>query len=469
MIFTQPRFFIFLMIVFLIHWSISNINFRKVWLLLCSLFFYGAWNWRFIPILLGITFIDYFASQWIEKTRSSFRRRLFLSLSLIANLTLLFVFKYYDFFVSSADDFLRGIGFQSHHELLMIAVPLGLSFHTFQAMAYTIDVFQNRTKPAKSALDFALFVSFFPQLVAGPIVRAKDFLPELDQPKSLADINFRAFLSLFLIGFFKKACLADHLSPIVDSFYDRPLSYSSASAWVAIILYSVQIYCDFSGYTDMAIACSGLFGFHLPPNFRHPYFSRNIQEFWHRWHISMSQWFRDYVYIPLGGSRKSEAVTWRNLMMTAGLSGLWHGADGKFIFWGLLHGFGLVSHRIFVRRMHGASFSTSRLFNFIPVLGTFLSVTLLWILFRAPSLTDAFQILVQCFAFQWTGQSLVTGPMILLGIALVSLHWFFWHWPLARWIHRPNDLVFYAGLGFAFAFAVATAQTNYHPFIYFQF
>jgi alginate O-acetyltransferase complex protein AlgI len=466
MIFTQPRFFVFLVVVFSVHWAIGNPTARKIWLLACSLFFYGLWNWRFIPLLLGITFVDYFASRLMVKTSNARAREIYLSVSLFANLALLMFFKYYGFFVTSMASLLANVGFAAHLPLLDLIIPLGLSFHTFQAMAYTIDVYQGRAKPARSILDFALFITFFPQLVAGPVVRAKDFLPALELERKLAHVDFRRYLVLFLFGFFKKACVSDNIAATVDRFYAHPGTHSTLGAWLAIILYSVQIYCDFSGYTDMAIACAGLLGFELPPNFRQPYLSQNIQVFWHRWHISMSHWFRDYVYIPLGGSRTSEFNTTRNILITSLLSGLWHGADWKFVLWGLLHGISLVVHRWYAEGKHFATWKSGAP---LKIFITFIWVTLLWVFFRAADFANAREVFSLCFSLNGEGISLLEPQIVILLLTCTGLHWVLWKFPYTEFVHRIPSRLFYLGLGAAFALVFALANGQYKPFIYFQF
>ena len=294
--------------------------------------------------------LDYFVGAMLARTENPGRRRGWLILSLCANLGTIAFFKYYNFFVTSAAALLAWLGLPASLHTLNIIIPVGVSFYTFHSMSYTIDVYRGRLKPVSSILDLACFIGFFPQMVAGPIVRASTFLPQLQTTRRFADVDVRGALVLFLTGFIKKACIADAVAPFVDRYFEAPWNFTMASAWVAVLFYAIQIYCDFSGYTDMAIATAGLLGYELPVNFRFPYFARNISDFWHRWHISLSSWLRDYLYIPLGGNRGPAWFVYRNIMITMLLGGLWHGGAWTFVIWGGLHGLALIVHRAWQRR-----------------------------------------------------------------------------------------------------------------------
>jgi alginate O-acetyltransferase complex protein AlgI len=288
MLFTEPAFFAFFAAVFLLHWAVSSNGLRKLLLLVASYLFYAAWDWRFLSLIFLSTIVDFVVGIVLKKEQPILGRRTWLTLSLVTNLGVLGFFKYFNFFVASGSGLLSAMGLDPGERTLNIILPVGISFFTFQTMSYTIDVYRGKLKPISNPLDFALFVGFFPQLVAGPIVRAADFLPQLRQARRFPRIPFRSCLTLFFVGFFKKACISDNLAPIVDSVFAAPHAYGTLSIWIAVIFYAIQIYCDFSGYTDMAIATARALGFELRLNFDFPYLAGNITEFWRRWHISLS-------------------------------------------------------------------------------------------------------------------------------------------------------------------------------------
>ena len=299
-------------------------------------------------------------------------------------------FKYFDFFAASAAEFALLLGIDADPMLLNLILPVGISFYTFQTLSYTIDVYRGKIEATHKPLDFALFVAFFPQLVAGPIVRAGDFLYQLDAPKKFNEIDYRWALLLFLVGFIKKACVADNLAPFVDAYFAAPDLYGSLQAWLAILAYTAQIYCDFSGYTDMAIASAGLFGYRLRDNFNRPFMALNISQLWERWHMSLSSWLRDYLYIPLGGSRGSTLMTYRNVMITMFLGGLWHGAAWHYIMWGVMNGAGLVVHGIW-RQLTAGRWQMPALLGMAL---TFLYWLITLVAFRAPDMTQAWDMWV---------------------------------------------------------------------------
>ncbi|HEX7530502.1 MAG TPA: hypothetical protein VF333_05105, partial [Pyrinomonadaceae bacterium] len=285
MLFVEFRFFWFFLVVFSVYWSLRENRSRKIWLLVCSYIFYAAWNWKFLFLLMGSSALDYIVGMMLAWTENPRRRRGWLILSLVANLGTIALFKYYNFFVVSAATFLAWLGLPASAHTLNIIIPVGVSFYTFHSMSYTIDVYRGKMRAVSSLLDVACFIGFFPQMVAGPIVRAFAFLPQLQSLRKFSSVDVRGALVLFLTGFIKKACVADALALSVDRYFDAPWHFDTASAWVAVLFYAIQIYCDFSGYTDMAIACARLLGYELTINFRFPYFSRDIAEFWQRWHI----------------------------------------------------------------------------------------------------------------------------------------------------------------------------------------
>src|SRR6266480_130995 len=349
MSFVEFRFLWFFLIVFAVYWAMRGNTERKIWLLICSYAFYAAWNWKFLFLLFGSMALDYTVGMMMARSQNPRTRRAWLIASLCANLGVLGFFKYFNFFISSASEFSAWLGLPVSVSTLNVVLPVGISFYTFQSMSYTIDVYRGRQAPVSNFLDLALFISFFTHLVAGPIMPAVFFLPQLASARKFSDVDVRGALLLFLSGFIKKACVADAVAPIVDRYFDHPAAFTATSAWIAVLFYAIQIYCDFSGYTDMAIAAARLLGYQLPTNFQFPYFARNVSDFWGRWHISLSSWLRDYLYIPLGGNRGSRGFAYRNVMITILLGGRWHGAAWTFVIWGALHGTALLNHREWTR------------------------------------------------------------------------------------------------------------------------
>src|SRR4026208_2017752 len=346
MSFVEFRFLWFFLLVFIVYWAMRNNAARKVWLLLCSYAFYAAWNWKFTALVLGSTTVDYIVGQMLGRSENPTWRRFWIAASVCVNLGVLGFFKYFNFFISSASGFLAWRCLPASVNTLNIILPVGISFYTFHSMSYTIDVYRGKQRAISNFADLALFVCFFPPLVARPIVRAVYFLPQLISPRKFSNVDVRGAVMLFLAGFIKKACIADGVAPPVALCSAHPANVTPTSAWIGVLFYAFQIYCDFSGYTDMAIAAARLLGYQLPNNFQFPYFARNVSEFWRRWHISLSSWLRDYLYIPLGGNRVGRLRSSLNLLITMALGGLWRGASWAFLIWGIWHGIGLVAGRI---------------------------------------------------------------------------------------------------------------------------
>ncbi|HSS17945.1 MAG TPA: MBOAT family O-acyltransferase, partial [Candidatus Dormibacteraeota bacterium] len=307
MSFVEFRFLWFFLLVFIVYWAMRNNTARKVWLLLCSYAFYAAWNWKFTFLVLGSTTVDYIVGLALGRSKSPAWRRFWIATSVCVNLGALGFFKYFNFFVSSASEFVAWLGLPTSVNTLNIILPVGISFYTFHSMSYTIDVYRGKQRPISNFVDLSLFVSFFPPLVAGPIVRAVYFLPQLVSGRKFSNVDVRGAVMLFLAGFIKKACIADGVAPIVDRYFAHPANFTATSAWIGVLFYAIQIYCDFSGYTDMAIGLAYLLRIRLPTNFRRPYTAQSPIEFWHLWHITLSHWLRDYLYIPLGGNRDGKA------------------------------------------------------------------------------------------------------------------------------------------------------------------
>lgn len=368
---------------------------------MASYIFYGTWDWRFLFLLFNSTVIDYFCGLKIYGSNKQKTRKLFLVLSICSNLTILGFFKYFNFFANSLQNLLNHFGFNLHANLLHIILPVGISFYTFQAMSYALDIYRGHVKPTKNFIDFALFTSFFPQLVAGPISRAEVLLPQVCQNRKVTQENIECGLRLILWGLFMKIAVADRLALYVDTVYKNVRHHSGVTFLAATFFFAFQIYCDFAGYSQIARGLAKMMGFNLVLNFRSPYFSKNIREFWQRWHISLSTWLRDYLYIPLGGNRMGKIKTYRNVMITMLLGGLWHGANWTFVVWGALYGIYIVVTR--------AVQETGRKIFFVPrraaipvtilkVTFTFILVLLTWVFFRAGNISDAFYILKNIFA-----------------------------------------------------------------------
>jgi alginate O-acetyltransferase complex protein AlgI len=395
MLFNSFDFVLFFLIVLVVS-SILSHRPRLYFLLASSYFFYGYWNWKYTGLLLLSTLIDFFAALGIEKASTSSRKKLFLIISLVMNLSQLGIFKYYNFFVESLDPWVHW-----NMPALQLLLPVGISFYTFQSMSYTIDVYRGELAARKSFIDFALFVSFFPQLVAGPIVRAKDFLYQLDFKPQVTSEQIRSGMHLILRGYIEKVVIADNLAPVVQRIYSNPSAHSGADLWIATYCFAFQIFCDFAGYTDIARGCARLLGYEFLENFRRPYVATNIVDFWRRWHISLSTWLRDYLYIPLGGSRKGMKRTYLNLMLTMVLGGLWHGANWTFLLWGLYHGL-LLSVTRFIQHFRQRTVRTPKKWTaarpFAMIL-TFHLVCIGWVLFRAENIQIAGQMLQAMFVF----------------------------------------------------------------------
>ncbi|MBI5363934.1 MAG: MBOAT family protein [Planctomycetes bacterium] len=468
MIFTEGRFFVLFLLCFLVHWSLRGSTARKAWLLACSCVFYGAWDVRFLALMFATLTLDYVIGAVLGKERAPGGRKLWLALSIAGNLGILGFFKYFGFFVDSAVAFSAWLGLPMSARTLDIVLPVGVSFYTFQSMSYTFDVYRRELKPAKSYLDFALFVTFFPQLVAGPIVRAVDFLPQLETLKRWADVAARPALVLFLVGFVKKACIADQVAPTVDLLFAHPEQYGVYSTWIGVVLYAVQIYCDFSGYSDMAIACAALLGYRLTLNFDFPYLATDITTFWRRWHISLSSWFRDYLYIPLGGNRVSQSRTYSNLALVFFLCGLWHGAKWTFVVWGLMHGSYLVLHRLWNARVSKES-ALARFGGSIGWILTPLAVLLAWVVFRAPDFGAAAEVWGRMLGAGGEASAAFTWRWAPFVAVLFAVHVLSRRRTLAPFEKQAPDWAFALAYGIAWAVALPWVATGTTPFIYFQF
>ncbi|MGQ0552593.1 MAG: MBOAT family O-acyltransferase [Planctomycetota bacterium] len=469
MIFTDPVFLPFLVLVLIVHWGLRGAGARKSLLLLASWAFYAFWDWRFLGLLLFSTALDYVVGRSLEREQRPAQRRAWLWLSLAGNLGLLGAFKYWDFFVESGAIALARLGVTVEPATLDLVLPLGISFYTFQTLSYTLDVYARRAPAENSLRDFALFVAFFPQLVAGPIVRAREFLPQLKAPVRWAAVDVRGALVLFLVGFIKKACIADRLATVVDAYWAQPESFGPSAAWIAWFAYAVQFYCDFSGYSDMALGTAGLLGYRLPLNFDFPYLARNISEFWSRWHISLSSWFRDYVLLPLSLSgRGSAARIYLKVLLTMLLVGLWHGAAWHFVAWGGLLGLLLIAHREWTLRAARWPRFT-RVVHTLGVPLTFATVTTAAVFFRAPSVELALLHLRTLLGQQAGAPGEAPGSFWLLALALTLTHVLASRKVLQPWIARLPGPVFALGYGLSAALVPPFMAAEAAPFLYFQF
>ena len=404
MLFNTLEYFLFLPITFFIYWAIKETKYQNIFILIFSYVFYGWWDWRFLFLIFMSTVVDYFVALSIENNSDNQKRKQILYISVFFNLTLLGVFKYFNFFIDSWIDFTSVFGYNIENTWsLKIILPVGISFYTFQTMSYSLDVYRRELKATKDFISFASFVSFFPQLVAGPIERASHLLPQILNKRKFNYIQSIKGLRLILWGLFKKVVIADSLSLLVNPIFDNYLDLNGGVLLLGLIYFSFQIYCDFSGYSDIAIGTAKLFGIELRSNFIFPYFSRDIAEFWRRWHISLSSWFKDYLYIPLGGSKKGKWISIRNVFIIFIVIGFWHGANLTFIIWGLMHS---ILYLILSLRNQNRRFTTvivaenstlPSLKEVYQITITFLSVMFAWVFFRSDSVTDAFLYILRVF------------------------------------------------------------------------
>jgi len=424
MLFNSFTFLLFFILVTPTYFILPH-RFRWILLLLASCFFYMFFKFEYILILFFTIIVDYFAGVYIAKTKEIKLKKFYLLISLIANIGVLAIFKYYNFINENFSMVLVNFGVKNPIPFLHMILPIGLSFHTFQAMSYTIEVYRGAQKPEKHFGIYALYVMFYPQLVAGPIERPQNLIHQFYEKHELNYNNLTRGLQMIFWGIFKKVVIADRLAIIVDYVYASPNKWHGSSLIVTVILYSFQIYCDFSGYSEIAIGTAKVMGFDLMTNFNYPYRSKNVTEFWRRWHISLNTWFKDYLYIPLGGSKGKVLTHVRNVLIVFLLSGLWHGANWTFVIWGALHGIA-TTFEVFTKkiRLNIQNISNKRIYNFISILLTFTFCTLVWVFFRSPDFTAAKYILSNLIPtsfhdlFSISEVSLTGLPSTYLGLAL---------------------------------------------------
>lgn len=390
MLFNSITYFFFITIVFAIYWFLLKKNFRwqNLFLFIASYCFYGWWDVRFLILIFISSSVDFVLGRAIFNQPDRKKKLHILGLCMFINLVMLGFFKYYNFFVDSFSNLIIQSGFQPDLKMLQIILPVGISFYTFQSLSYSIDIYRDKIKPTNNFVSFMTFVSFFPQLVAGPIERASDLLPQFLKARTFKRDHLVSGFRFILYGLFKKMVIADRLAYFVNHIYDTPGKFDGSVLLAATFMFGIQIYCDFSGYSDIAIGSARLLGFDLMQNFRTPYLTKSFRDFWRRWHISLSTWFRDYVYIPLGGNQVSQSRWIFNILLTFTLSGLWHGASLTFIFWGFLHGFFLVSEHFILKFI-----SLPKRFSWFGFIFTFVLVNLTWVFFRADTLEQSLSIL----------------------------------------------------------------------------
>jgi len=476
-IFNSFDFLFFFFTVLLLYWGPLRKSLRgqNLLLLVVSYVFYGWWDWRFLSLLFLNSLIDYFAALGIQATNSPSTRRGLLLLSLVSNLGMLGFFKYYNFFADSTARLLEVFGLHADPFVLQVILPVGISFYTFQTLSYTLDVYFQKMKPVRDPIVFLAYVSFFPQLVAGPIERAIDLLPQFTVPRSVTWPQIQAGCRQVLWGLFKKMVIADSIAPQVDYVFRNCSELDGVSLFIGAFLFALQIYGDFSGYTDVAIGVAKLMGFHLSRNFAYPYFSRNIAEFWRRWHMTLSTWFRDYLYIPLGGNRVGRTRTILNILITFTLCGLWHGANWTFIMWGFLNGLMFVPLILLNRhQVNKEIVANNRPFptvlELFGMLGTQSFVLMSWVFFRAESLSQAGTYLSRGLTHPYLGldySRYQTGLILCLG--LLVMEWLQRRRAFALEIGDWPLLMRYGAYASIFLMLIELGSQQNVPFIYFQF
>lgn len=477
MLFNSIAFLIFLPITFSLYWFLlkKSTKGQNILLLLASYFFYGWWDYRFLFLIALSTIFDYLVGLSIEKEQVVKKRKHLLGFSLVFNLGLLGFFKYYNFFIESWIDAWQNIGVEMHASTLNIILPVGISFYTFQTLSYTIDVYRNKLKPTHNFINFAAFVAFFPQLVAGPIERATNLLPQFSIKRNFNTKRAMSGIHLIIWGMFKKIVIADSCATYVNAIFSDYETLNTLTLCIGAIYFAFQIYGDFSGYSDIAIGTARLFGFELMRNFNLPYFSRDVAEFWRRWHISLSTWFRDYLYIPLGGSRGNKANQLRNVFIIFLVSGFWHGANWTFIVWGALHAVFFIPLLLKKQnRKHLNQVSESTLIpsfgEIFKMLKTFVLVTLAWVFFRADNVSIAIDYLQRLalnlnFKIEYlTIERYSIEMFVLIGIFI-----------LLEWFNRQKEHPFFGRFklvkitGVMLMLILFGVYSDHQEFIYFQF
>ena len=461
--------------MFFLYWFVFNKNLRNqnLLLLFSSYVFYGWWDYRFLLLIISSTVVDYIIGIKIHECREEKKSQVYLWFSVLFNIGVLGFFKYYNFFVDSWIEAFSSIGYNIENTwTLNIILPVGISFYTFQTMSYSIDIYKKKLEPTKDFISFSSFVSFFPQLVAGPIERASNLLPQILKKREFNYEKATQGLRLILWGMFKKVVIADSLAPKVNEIFADYQNLDGGTLWLGSFYFAFQIYCDFSGYSDIAIGTSKLFGFELMSNFKFPYFSRNIGEFWKRWHISLSTWFRDYLYIPLGGSKNSKIVSLRNIFVIFIVSGFWHGANWTFIFWGLLHAFLYIPSFVFrTNRKYSSSVAGEKsklpsILEAYQICITFFFVLIGWVFFRSENIANSFDYLLRMFS-EFSIPPIKYLKYIGYILLLIPIEWFLRHDErLSKPIFK-NESWLLIVLSFIAINYILASKNN--EFIYFEF
>ncbi len=422
--FVFVRFFLLFYVIYLL--LARNLKAQNLLLLIASYIFYGFWDWRFLSLLWLSTIIDFFVGKFLAQTEDIKRRKLLLAISVVSNLSILGFFKYFNFFAASLINLFNLVGLQADTITLNILLPVGISFYTFQTLSYTIDIYRRKLEPAKNLLDFGVYIAFFPQLVAGPIERASNLIPQVTAPRKIKAGQVNAGLFLILWGYFKKIVVADNAALIANQVFNNYRDYQGLDLIIGTLAFTLQIYGDFSGYSDIARGLAKLMGFELMVNFNLPYFAINPSDFWSRWHISLSSWLRDYLYLPLGGNRHGKFNTYRNLTLTMLLGGLWHGAAWNFVLWGGFHSLLLVVYRFFELQFNKISLwpkKLSSLYVLVQMLLMLIFTNIGWIIFRSSSLEQISYFLTnlgftpsdKSFYF-WKDLFLIAFPLLVMQI-----------------------------------------------------
>ena len=474
MLFNSFIFLLFLCIVFPVFYALKGKQSKNLFLLIASYCFYGYWDWRFC-LLLGVsTIIDFSIGKWLHKTREQKKRNLLLGLSLFSNIGILCFFKYFNFFVDSFQSISENLGFDPDYLHLNIIIPVGISFYTFQTLSYTIDIYRKRLEPTNNLIDFSLFVAFFPQLVAGPIERAKALLPQISRNLKPSKTQIQQGVVLIVTGLFRKVIIGDTAGRYVDHMFGNIELYTSAELLCALLLFSIQIYADFSGYTHIARGTAKLLGIELVKNFEQPYLSRNITEFWRRWHISLSSWLKDYLYFSLGGNRNGKYRSYANLMVTMLLGGLWHGASWNFVIWGGLHGIYLVVHKLILngRKIQAEPIQSISIRDLFKITFTFILVTVTWLFFRSTSWEATVLYFEKMLHWEWSSNTFIfiriTFFYTLLTLLIDCLEYKYGKHSFL--LNIKSKATLYGVLSALFLVTlIYMFQADPLPFIYFQF
>lgn len=469
MLFDTPIYLIFLVLVVLAYWQLDRRR-QNVLLLLASYFFYGWWDWRFLLLMIASTLVDFVIARRIEDASGKSSRKALLIASLVLNFSILGFFKYFNFFIGSAAFALDAVGFHNvPRGFLAIILPPGISFYTFQEVAYIVDVHAGRIKASRNFVEYGLFISLFPHLIAGPIQRPSHLLPQVQRPRIFQPTAFRDGCMLILMGFLRKAVIADNCAHLANAAFSGGFGNNGWSTLIGCYAFAWQIYGDFSGYSDIARGSAQLLGFHFMVNFRQPYLAVSLQDFWHRWHISLSTWLRDYLYIPLGGSRVSTRTTYRNLLITMILGGLWHGANWTFVVWGAIHG-GALSIERWIASQRDKLSEPTRLVRVAKQLLVFHIVCLSWLFFRAESISTAFRMLGALRHFSWSVEYgpafLFLGMLVAIGLAM-DLQM---ESSGGEYVFQNNSpIVAYGAAVAAMMLLILFSANGNHAFIYFRF